>query len=104
MIICAIYDKKAKTYDTPFLIPNAAIAARAFAGQMQNEHIKKFCGDFELHQLGEFKNNEIKYNQEKDEMEIIVEWNLNKKLVKLADGKNYEDLPMQQETKEQKTL
>lgn len=62
MIICAVYDKKSKLYEQPFFVANVAQATRGFAAEIQRggTPFSMFADDFELHELGEFKNNEVK--------------------------------------------
>jgi hypothetical protein len=89
MIICAIYDKKAKTYDTPLIMPNAAIATRAFANQCnQDGPIKQFAEDYELHMLGSFENNIVKvtYKDLMPKAEVIKNYELKQEHQILAQG------------------
>lgn len=89
MIICAIYDKKAKIYDTPFIMPNAAIATRAFANQCnQDGPIKQFAEDYELHMLGSFENNIVKvtYKDLTPKVEVVKNYELKQEHQILAQG------------------
>jgi len=75
MIIVAIYDKKAKTYDTPIAVPNAVAATRGFSEQMAK--LKDYAKDFELHWLANFENCDTELTDEqkivlKKEAEIVV--------------------------------
>lgn len=105
MIIVAIYDKKAKVYDTPFLMPNAAIAVRAFANQCQQDGpIKQFADDYELHLLGEFENNvvEVKFNEKigLDTVNVVKEYEIKKHKEILAQGNIF--VPTQKEVEVKK--
>lgn len=58
MNVYAVHDKKAKTYETPFCLPNNAYAIRSFQDAVNKDTpYGKFPEDFELVVLGT-------YNQE----------------------------------------
>lgn len=56
MNVYCIHDKKAKTFETPFCLPNNAYAIRSFQDAVNNEKspYHKYSQDFELVQLGEY--------------------------------------------------
>lgn len=55
LIICAIWDKKAKEYQTPFVMPNKATAIRNFMQAVKDEKsmLNQFAEDYRLDYLGE---------------------------------------------------
>lgn len=66
--ICAVYDKKAELYDTPFMVRSLADAVRGFQQAAKNEqsNIYNYPEDFKLVHLGTFNNQtgEIKTTKE----------------------------------------
>lgn len=66
MIIVAVYDKKSKLYENPIVVPNASAAVRGFAAEVMRggTPFSMFAEDFELHQIGEWHNNETENAKE----------------------------------------
>lgn len=63
----AIHDKKAKTYETPFALPNNAYAVRSFQDAVSKDTpYNKYAQDFELVHLGV-------YDQETGELKSLPE-------------------------------
>lgn len=56
LVICAIYDKKAKEYQAPFIMPNEATAIRNFMQAVKDEKnmLNQFAEDYRLDKIGEF--------------------------------------------------
>lgn len=55
LIICAIYDKKAEEYQTPFFMPNKAVAIRNFMQLCKDEKsmVNQYAEDYRLDYLGD---------------------------------------------------
>lgn len=58
LVVCAVYDTKAKAHLTPFFVHNTAVAVRAFAGAVNADKgtspVADNPGDFILFHLGTF--------------------------------------------------
>lgn len=56
LVLCAVYDLKARAYNPPFGSPTVGVALRGFAGacRQPDSPFAEFPGDYALHQVGEF--------------------------------------------------
>lgn len=56
MVLCAIYDKKAKNYETPFAMPNSVVATRQFMQlcQKPDTPLNDYPEDYNLQIIGIF--------------------------------------------------
>lgn len=66
LIVCSVFDVKAKAYMSPFYVPNVNIARRSFGDAVldQSTGISKHPKDYQLYQVGVFDDNAGVFDRE----------------------------------------
>lgn len=59
LIVCSVFDDKAKAYMQPFFVPNVNIARRSFGDAVADHStgISKHASDYKLYQVGIWDDN-----------------------------------------------